>query len=349
MALGYVTATDIVNAALTFYVRGKVMWQTMQERPFLGWLMENQQEFPGGKDNVNMPVQINAMSDTAGFLQGISQDDALNFAQGMNILRCYYPWKQVHAGLIITWTELLQDGISVNDDAKTSEHSQRELTVLTGILENRLDDYAESWARTNNQMLYGDGSQDAKQVPGLTSIITATPNSGTTGGLDKATYPAWRNREVLNIAPSGTTQLLSKTLRSEVRQLRRYGGRPSKILSGSKFIEALEIEVTEKGVYTMEGFTQGAKTDIGVANIRMKGVGEFEYDPTLDDMGKSTECFFLDPRKVKWRPIEGEGNKILKPTRPYNYLVFLRSMTNCGALVSNQLNAVGHYSVPTII
>lgn len=348
MALGYTTATDILNLALTFYVRGKSMKQTIQERPYLGWLMENSKEFPGGKDYVNTPVQGAFMSDSAGFLQGYTQDDQINFSQAMNVQRCYFPWREVVSGLIITLTELKQDGITINDDAKVSEHSQRELTVLTGILENRLEDFSESWARLNNLMLFRDGSTDSKWVPGLKSILTATVATGTTGGLNRATYAWWRHRQQLAIAVSPTAQTLTKTLRAEVRQLRRYGGRPTKLLAGSKFIEALEAEVTEKGVYTMEGFTNAGKTDIGVANIRMKGVGEFEYDPTFDDEGWANYCAFLDGTKFKWRPMTGEENKILKPTRPYNYLVFLRSMTNTGALECTQLNAQGLYSVPLV-
>lgn len=344
--LSYTTATDILNLALTFYVRGKTMKQNIQDRPYLGWLTSNSKEFPGGKDYVNTPVQGAFMSDTASFLQGYTQDDQINFSQALNVQRCYYPWKEVSAGLIITWTELKQDGITIVDDTKAQEHSGRDATVLTGILENRLEDFAESWARLNNLMLFRDGSTDSKWVPGLRSILTAATATGTTGGLNRATYGWWRHRSQLNIAVSPTAQTLSKTLRAEVRQLRRYGGRPTKVLAGSKFIEALEAEVTEKGVYTMEGFTNGGKTDIGVADIKMKGVGTIEYDPTFDDEGWATYAAFLDGTKLKWRPMTGEENKIVKPNRPYQWLVFLRQMTNTGALECTQLNAQGIYSVP---
>ncbi len=348
MAFGTTVAADIINAALSFYVRGKTFKQTVQDRPMLGWLTDNAKTFPSGKDNVDSPVQLAFMGDTAGFLQGYNEDDTFLFNQASNIKRAFYPWKELHAGLVITWTELKKDGITINDDAKVSEHSQRELTVLTGLLDNRLEDFSESYARTMNAMLWADGSASAKHIPGIQAILTNTPAIGVTGGLDRATYPAWRHRSTLNVAASASSQTLTKFLRSEVRQLRRFGGKPNKLAAGSKFIEALEVEVTEKGVYTMEGFTQGNKTDIGVANIRMKGVGEFEYDPTMDDIGLANYAFFLDGSKLRLRPMEGEANKILKPTRPYQYAVFLRSMTYTGALECIQLNAQGVYSTPLV-
>src|SRR5438045_1740381 len=175
MALGLNVAADIAKAALTFYVRGKALLQTMQERPLLRILNGGKETFPGGKDNISLPVQGTVMSDTAGFFAGYTEDDTLNFAQAANLLRASFPWKELHAGLIISWTELKKDGVTVTDNMKTSEHSDVELTRLTSILQNRLDDFGESWARSMNTMLWKDGTQDAKACPGLLSIL---PNAG---------------------------------------------------------------------------------------------------------------------------------------------------------------------------
>ena len=117
------------------------------------------------------------------------------------------------------------------------------------------------------------------------------------------------------------------------------------MLCGSAFIEALELEVQEKGIYTQSGFTNEGKNDIGMAQIRMNGLGVFEYDPTLDDLGLSKRCYVIDPRRLRLYPMEGEDNKVLTPDRPYNYAVFFRSMTWTGGLCCSQLNANGVYEV----
>lgn len=345
MALGLSVAGDIASAALTMYIRGKAFKQTIQDKPLLSILDGAKKSFPGGKDNVSYPVQGVYMDATAGFFAGYSEDDALAFKQASNLLRASYAWKEAHAGLMITETELKKDGITVSDTMKTSEHSQVELTRLTGILENRLADFGESWSRSINNMLWRDGTQDAKVTPGIQSILTDDATTGTTGGLDRATYTWWRHRTAFDIAVSESAQTLTKKLRSELRQLRRYGGRPNIALCGSQFIESLESELQAKGIYTQEGFKSEGKNDLGIADITMRGLGRFQYDPTLDDLGRANFCYVIDTQHMTLHPMEGEENKVRNPERPYNYFVFIRSMTWTGALGANQLNCHGVYSV----
>jgi hypothetical protein len=220
-----------------------------------------------------------------------------------------------------------------------------ELTRLTGILQNRLEDYGESWSRAMNNMLWRDGSQDSKVTPGLTSILTDTPTTGTTGGLSRASYAWWRHRFNVSLSVSEQNQTLCKYLRAELRQLRRYGGRPDIALAGSQFIEGLESEVQAKGLYTQEGFINSGKTDFGMAEISLRGLGTFMYDPTMDDLGFSKRCYIIDSRRTRLYPMQDEEDKISNPERPYNYFVFLRSMTWTGAMCCSQLNANGVYGI----
>lgn len=345
MALGLVVAADIASAALTYFVRGPALAQTTQNKPLLKALRGSQKSFPGGKDNISTPVQGAFMSDTVGFFAGYSEDDILAFAQAANILRASFPWKELHAGLIISWTELKKDGVTVVDSGRTSDHTRAELTRLTSILSNRLADYGESWSRSLNDMLWRDGSQDAKAMPGMLSILTDVNNVGTTGGLDKATYPWWRQIIKLNVQVSPSDQTLSQELRRQLIQLRRYGGRPNRAFCGADFIDALQKEVQAKGIYTQEGFKSEGKTDLGMASIRLMDLGTFEYDPTLDSLGLSKRCYIYDDRHIQLQPMEGEDNKVLKPERPYNYAVFLQSMTWTGGLIANQLNCNAVFSV----
>lgn len=345
MALGYVTATDIANLLLPLHTRGKVTWQTMEDKPLLKWLTEGQKEFTGGSGTITDPVQGAAMSDSAGFLQGYSQDDQLNFAQSMNALRTSIPWKEVHAGLIITWTELKQDGITITDGQKETQHSETELIRLTELLQNRMDDFNESYARAKNRMYWLDGSQDPKAMPGVKSILTDTPGVGTTCGLSRVTYPWWNHRVSFNLAVSAANQSLCRFLQAELRQLRKFGGRPSKALCGSDFLTALETEVYAKGILTQEGFKNSGKTTFGMADISLMGLGTFEWDPTLDDLGEGKRCYVMDGRRLLLRPMQDEDNKITTPERPYNYMVFLRDITWTGALTCTQLNSNGIYSI----
>lgn len=346
--LGIPLASDLANAILQHYERGRTLAQTVQDRPLLAMLEDGQKDFPAGLQYVVEQVQGMFMSDTPGFLQGYTADQSLNFSQAQNILQAQYPWKEVAASLWINFTELKKAGITITDHQEEHEHPGREIDILTDILENRIEDFEESWDRTINLMYWQDGTQDALKVPGLMSILYDNTAQGTTGGLNRATYWWWQNRALVGsnklvASPSGQT--MSRRLRSELRQLRRYQGKPNKILCGSQWLDALELEVSEKGIYTQEGFTKEGKNDMGMAKIRMMGLGTFEYDPTMDDLGWGKRCVVLDSRRFRKRPMAQEDAKILTPERPYQYMVFLHTKTHTATLECTQLNANGVYEV----
>lgn len=354
-SLNLIIANDIANAILKNYTRGKTFKQTLQIRPLLRFLNNGKLSFPGGNQFVSDPIQGAFMSDPGQpgsgilggggqFFMGYQEDAQLFFSQGQNILRAEYKWFEVHAGLVITWTELKKDGITITEGNRRSEHADMALTRLTGLMENRMEDFGESWARSMNLMLWKDGTQDPLQVPGVRSLLIDNPTAGVSGGLDRAVYSYWRNLAVLGIVASATNQTLTIALRSNQRPLRRYGGIPNKFLCGSHFLDQLELEVQAKGILTQEGFTDEGRTDIGMADISMRGIGRFEYDPTLDDLNMSGYCFEFDSRRIKLRPMEGEDNKLINPERPYQYMVFLKSMTWTGTLVVRQMNCHGVFS-----
>lgn len=347
MAFSAGELANITNAALDFYIKGPAFAQTIQKRPLLDALLRNKKTFPGGKGNISVPVKGDYTTD----LMGYTHNDTVTYANPANIKRAVFPWKELHAGISLTLTELKIDGISVVDSMtgkSTTGHSQRELTALTGLLEDKLDDMAEGWARSFDKMLHQDGTQDAKEVPGIKSFITDDPTAGTVAGLDRATVTWWRNRSkvgVNKITASAANQTLTKTLRSELRQLTRYGARPNLVVCGSGFIEALELEVAEKGIYTQQGFTKSGSTDIGLAQISMMGLGDFTYDPTLDDLGESKRAYVMDTRHVRLWTMDGEDMKQHNPARPEDQYVLYRAVTWTGGLVCDQMNGNAVYEV----
>jgi len=345
---GLTAANDIASAALIFYVREEMLSQTTTDKPLLKWLKSGSKSFEGGNLQISLPVQINFMSDTAGFLQGYNQDDAANVLTASNMLRAAYTWKELISMLAITWTDLKIDGITIVDDTKggsVSEHSNTALTRLTSILKNRMSDFGESWARATTTMWWQDGSQDAKQPAGIPAFITDAPALGSTGGLSRVTYAAWRNRASLALAPSAQNSTLIQFLNSELVQLRRFGGKPNKALCGSAWLDALRLELFAKGYFTMQGFQGDKATDLGMGGLHITGMGKFEYDPFLDQLGMSKRCYILDGSKIRIQPMEQEDNKVLTPERPYNYMLYLYGMTWTGCMTCNQLNGNGVYSI----
>lgn len=337
-------ANDLTYLALLWYIRGDAMSQTTQKKPLLKLLKSKQETFPGGNAQIALNIQGTYIDDTAGALQGYSEDDALAFNVAQNVLQPTYTWKEVQMSLMITWSELKKDGITITDHGKTSDHASA-MTRITPILKNRMANFGESYARSKNRMFWLDGSQDAKQMPGLTSILTDTPTTGSTGGVSRSTYPFWQHRVNLNVPWSAQNTSLIQFLNSELIQLQRYGGEPDKALAGSAFLDALRAELVAKGYFTQTGFAGKKATNLGIAGMYIDGLGMFDYDPTLDQLGYAKRCYVIDGRRIRLMPMEGEDDKVLDPERPYNYLVFLKTMTWTGALVCDQLNANAVYAV----
>jgi len=351
MAFPTSAANDVANAVLDWYTRGPAVAQSIQNKPLLRVLNETKKTFPAGKQYVHSNVvgawmisntTVGPGTDT--FMGGYSESEQLSFFTSDHIQDVKYEWKEVHAGLLITWTELKKSGISINDGGQVARHTASELAVLTDLLEDRYADFLESWQQAKNNMLWKDGSQDSTQVPGVLSILTDDPTAGSTGGLAR-TNTWWRHRTLVGaskVTASASEQTLTKALRKELVQLRRYGGQPSRALCGSDFLEGLRLEIHEKGYYTQTGFT--GTQDIGIGAIRLDNL-VFEYDPTLDSLGLSKRCYIVDTRRLRLRPMEGEDDKLSFPERPYDYAIFLKSMFWTGALECTQLNAQGVYEV----
>lgn len=330
---------NIANAALDFHMRGPAFDQAIYEKPLLQVLKSKQKTFPGGKDYITWAVK--GVHTTA--IQGYSHDDTVGYANPANVKRAQANWYELHAGISFTATELKKDGISVVDSLNgenTTEHTDRELTVLTGLLDDKLQDMTQGWAETFTNMLWQDGTQDAKQVPGVQSFITTTPTTGTSFGIDRSSNSWFRNRSNLSIASNSGTwanQPLVRALQQDFRQLRRYQGmKPTHIFCGSDFLDALEMELRAKGNYTLEGWAGKGAIDASVADVQFKGL-KIQYDPTLDLLNKNKFAYILDLNNIQLMVMDGEDMKQHAPARPEDRYVFYRAITWTGGLIAKGL------------
>ena len=337
---------NIANAALDFYIDGQPLSQQIQDKPLLAAMKTAQKTFPGGKGNISGNVK----ADYTTTFMGYSHDDTVTYANPANIKQYTIPWYELHAGISLTLTELKKDGISVVDSTtgeNTTEHSDREMTAISNLLEDKLEDMDEGMARSFQQMLWLDGTQSAKVFPGIQYFIADDPTTGVVEGIDRSANTWWRNRSLVaanKIVSSPANQTATITLRQEVRQIRRYGGRPTLILCGSTALQKLEAEVAAKGNYTQTGFTNG-KTDLASPSLTMKDVGDFMYDPTLDDLGRPDYIYLIDPKHLFPYVMEDEDMKKHSPARPPEKYVLYRGVTWTGALTCRKMNAHGVYQL----
>jgi hypothetical protein len=349
MALTANELTNISNAALDWYInKGNVMSQSIQDKPLFNAMDKAAKTFPGGKGNVDLAVKGVYTTGVAGY----EAADTVAYTNPHNIKRAVYTWKEHHAGLAVTMTELKNDGISITDSAIPGDSAKRlsgrDKQVLVNLLDDKLEDLSEGYARGMNSLLYGDGTADAKAIDGIQTIIKDAPGSaGTIGGIDHVANTWWRNRSVDNIATTTGGTELTDLMHSEIRQLRKFGGKPSIAVCGSDFLDRLASELRSKGNYTQTGFT--GKQDISMGEIYYQGI-QFQYDPTLDDLtitGKvpTHRCYIIDPSKMYLMYMQDEKMKKHSPARSHLSYVFYKAITTTAVLCASQVNCHGVYEI----
>lgn len=340
---------NIANAALDYYIdQGNVYSNTLADKPLLNLMDGKAKTFPGGKENLSVAVKGVYTTQVAGY----THNDNVAYANPANIQRANYAWKEHHSGISVTLTELKKDGISVTDSTTSNSvtnHSGRDKTVLVNLFQDKLDDMLEGYSRGMNDLLYGDGTADANALAGIRSIIVDDPSAtGTTvGGLSTVTNTWWRNRANVAITTSATGQELIETLHSEMRQLKRFGGKPDIAVCGSLFLDRLADELRRNGNYSNTGFS--GNQNIAVGEINYNGL-KFVYDPALDDLtisGKNPDkrCYIIDSSKLCMYYMDGEKMKRHSPARPATQYVMFRAITTTACLAAFQLNCHGVYEI----
>lgn len=346
---------NINNASLEFYIdKGKVFSQNIQNKPMLKAFQAKAGKFGGGNTNVSIAVK----SGQGGLqLAGYSGDDQVSYGTIANIKRVRYPWREHHIGLKITMSELKIGGIDVVEDGAdqtTREMSDREDAVLAEILENKNEDLAEDYNVSLNNLLHTDGTADVKSLAGIASLVLENPAIGSTGGLNRAANPWWKNRALttagggvvtVNAAAGGA---LITALDKEWRQLARYAGGLDNVqcFAGSDFIEGYKKELRSNGYYSQDMSTNGDVPD-GSMKDPSHGGKQIIYDPWYDDNGKSKFMHALDLGKngIRLLYMDGQRMKRHNPARPYDRYVMYNGITMTGVLVAKRLNSSGVYEI----
>lgn len=331
---------NISASLLDYYVKGEAFDQIKQDHPTWKKFAAKKKNFPGGKGLISIPVRGTYQSTVEGF----TVDDTVTFTNPTPVIRGTYKWFEHHTGLKVSLTELKEGGISVTDTSSgwgTSNHAQKDMVVLTDLLGEKIYDMLEGYAKGMANLLWGDGTGDAKALAGIRAFLTDTPATGTIGGIDASAKTYWRH--TVDLAINSTTEDLGQRIQEKIRLLSTYGGKPDIWACGSDFLSALERQLRSGGYYSNTGFA-GRTTDISVGSIAFQGK-EFYYDPDLDANSMSKYCFAIDSSKLQLYAMDQEWEKAHFPSRPHDKFVIYRSLTTTCGLVMTQRNAHAIFSI----
>lgn len=348
---------NINNAALENYIdKGKVWKQNVANKPMLKAFNDAAGTFNGGRDNVSFAVKS---GQGGGSLSGYTHDDQVSYYNITGIKRARFPWKEHHIGITVTHTELKVDGVDIVDTngEKTSEMSGREEHALANILDEKLDSLGEDYAKSLDTLIHGDGTTDVKALAGIQSLILDNPAAGSTGSISRVANTWWTNRAataaysaVQNAITSNTANggALIEFLEKEYLQLGKYATVTPKwkMFIGSDFRAAYLKELRANGNYTMTGWNGKGNSDGGMDDPSFKGI-PMQYDPTLDTLGLSKRCYWIDTSSAGVRLLYMDGQRMKKhtPSRPYDRYVMYNGITMTGVMIAKQLNTSGVYDI----
>ena len=338
---------NIINTTLKHHIRGEAFESSIQERPLLANLRRTQRLFAAGRDVITTQVKG---GDFQIAFQSYTNDDTVTYGDTNRVQQAEYPWREYHAGIQLTSTELKNAGCIVTDSEmgiKAKKASDSERQRLTDLLEDKMKDMSEGMLESLNLQFWEDGTGSATDIVGVTGLITDLPSVGTVGNLNRALAANvfWRNLAftvangnalTTNVANGGA---LLTSIQEIMRQLLRFKGRPSIAYCGSDFLEAMETEFRANGNYSLDGFAKGG--DVSVGSLTWKGI-KFIFDPTLDAViagrNRTKYCYLIDERYLNLKVLEGDDFATHNPARPLDQYVLNKAVTWSGVICAPRWN-----------
>lgn len=348
--------TQLGYTALDNFLKNDPIDQVATERPWLRKLTSMKRSFPGGKQYIVEQIRT-------GYDENLSWyggDDTVAYNRRDTVRQTNFPWGGWHDGFSLNEDLLLANGITITDrNARSggSTNSAADMLQLTNLFQENIEVLRLGCEKVFDRELHRDGTQDAKAIAGLDSLVAVDPTSGTVGGINRATSgnEYWRN----NYVAAGITQAsLISSMESMWRDCMREGGAPDFILAGSDFVDdfraAAASEITRYTDLPRTGgnaeFDPSIKQSQGgtYTGLHFQGV-PIVWDPifseldTLDSPVVTWEkrCYMINCKHIRLRPAAGHDMVPRTPPRNANAYVHYWGLTWKGALTMNKAQSHG--------
>ena len=248
----------------------------------------NVKTFSGG----NVILQEIMYSDSAtNNTNSYSGYEVLNVSQNSPISAAQFSITQYAAAVSISGLEMIQN-------------SGKE--AIIDLLDGRMNVAEAQLANRISGDLYLDGTGNAgKNLTGLGAAIPDSPNSGTYGGINRATYSFWRS-----VAFSGTTNGGSATSASNIQgymdslavQLIRGTDKPDLIVADNIF-----YRMYLQSLQSIQRISDGGSSTAGAgfASLKYYGAGmasDVVLDGGIGSAATASHMWMLNTKYIMFRP-----------------------------------------------
>lgn len=174
--------------------------------------------------------------------------------------------------------------------------------AILNLLEGKIENAERTLENNISVGLYSDGATP-KQLIGLQSLVSETPNTGSVGGIDPATWAFWRNK-VANAIIAGTDadadyKSVRTVLNNMWLQLTRGRDHPDLVLADDELYTAFETGLQENQRYASARLGQ-----LGFTTLKYKDA-DMVYDSTAS--GMPSGGYMLNTRYMKFEIYRGRN------------------------------------------
>lgn len=331
------------KTALDEYLRNMPVDQIAVELPLYKKLMSRRKLFLGAKKEIVKQIR----KDHGSNFQWAYGEAPVSFNKRNTVEQAAFPWRRAVDGFYISYDTLFSNGIKVREGKSGSYKLERnEKVQLTDLITEQMEAFRIGFEEKLSLELHRDGTSSDDAITGLDAIVSLTPETGTIGGLNRASATYWRNHVEKGIAATTAGNLANKMEKVWRQCIRTGGGTPDFILAGSDFIDAYRqyaVTITQNAdagkVKTIDaGVGSGVNTGLYFKGVEIIWDPQFETMDALEsaDIPWEKRCYFLNTRHLE---LHDDDMDIVSPTRPYNILAMYQMINLRLALVSQKSNA----------
>ena len=208
------------------------------------------------------------------------------------------------------------------------------------VIEEKLNNGKNSHIAAMNRQAFSDGTGNgSKDIAGLQLLIATAPTTGTVGGINRATYSFWRNRQTSGAQTSADFDNLRSSMRSIFNQCSNGGVEfaPTFWVTTRTVFEGFESLLVANERYAKDG-SKSRGGDLGFDNnaLMFKGAKGF-----YDEDAPSGNLYFGNPKFLKFAYLKGGWMKMYPGVDPANQLSNVHKVATFGQMGVNNSRRLG--------
>lgn len=213
------------------------------------------------------------------------------------------------------------------------------------LIASKLENGKNSHINDMNVQLLGNGAGNGgKNMNGLQNIISTTPTTGTVGGINRANFAFWRNKQTAGTQSVSAFDNLRAAMRSIYNQCSLGGvlAAPTAALTDRTSFEGYESLLIANERFTVDDKNNDGQGAFQNAVLKFKGASLF-----YDESAPASNMYFYNPKYLKLIYLKGAWMKMKEKVEPSNQLSMvyrLFTIANLGTNNSRHLGVVSAIS-----